>query len=203
MTGTNAKTLASYDAHVPAYIAGTSHDVTGAGKACIDAALAGLPPDAQIMELGSAFGRDALYMQAQGYAVACTDATPAFVDHLRTLGLQARLFNALTDMPAPDHDLIFANAVLLHFDRAEFAVVLAKMARALKSGGRFAFSLKRGDGESWSDEKLNAPRYFCYWQPEALPPLLAQAGFSDWSVDAVTSARAHANWLYVIARKRA
>jgi SAM-dependent methyltransferase len=199
MTETNKKTLASYDQHVPEYVTGTSNVVSGATKSWIDAALNGLPRDATLLELGSGHGRDALYIQQQGYEVACTDATPAFVEHLRGLGLQASHFNALTDIVASKFDLIFANAVLLHFTREEFVMVLAKMAGALKPDGRFAFSLKRGNAEEWSNAKLNAPRYFCYWEPEALPVLLSRAGFSSWSIDAVTTERTHPDWICVIA----
>lgn len=201
MTEANAKTLASYNQHVPEYVAGTPNVVSGATKSWIDAALNGLPRDARLLEVGSGHGRDALYIQQQGYDVACTDATPAFVEHLRGLGLQAEHFNALTDAVPSAYDLILANAVLLHFTRAEFAMALAKMAGALEQDGRFAFTLKRGNGEEWSTAKLNAPRYFCYWEPEALPVLLAQAGFSSWSIDAVTTERAHADWISIVARK--
>ena len=100
---------------------------------------------------------------------------------------------------ARDYDLILANAVLLHFSRGEFRAVLGKMAGALKPGGRFAFSLKQGEGEHWSTMKLNAPRYFCYWQPEHLPPLLREAGFDRWDVSVVKTQRQHAEWIYAIA----
>lgn len=201
MAGSNERTIATYDRHVPEYVARTSDIVSGAFQAWIDSALHDLPCDAAILELGSGHGRDALYIGTRGYAVSCTDATPAFVDHLRGLGLDAGHFNALTDSLAEDHDLIFANAVLLHFARDDFSAVLGRMAKALRPGGRFAFSLKQGDGETWSEAKLNAPRYFCYWQPDALPALLSKAGFSQWTIDAIAMEREHSDWIFVIARR--
>lgn len=200
MSGSNGETLQSYQDRVEDYVQGTAQAVTGAMKDWIDAALSGLAPEARIVELGSAFGRDAAYMAAQGFTVECTDAVPGFVERLRAGGFAARSFNALTDELDARYDLIVANAVLLHFNPAEFALVLAKMARALKPGGRFAFSLKRGHGESWSSEKIGAPRYFCYWQPERLEPHLRQAGFAVWTVAEASTARAHADWLFVIAQ---
>lgn len=200
MTASNEQTLRTYDAHVTDYVAGTAQVVSGPSKDWIDAALRGLPPDARILELGSAFGRDAAYIQQRGFRVECTDASQGFLDYLRDEGFDVRLFNALTDTLTEDYDLILANAVLLHFNRDEFQTVLGKMAGALKPGGRFAFSLKRGDGEDWSTMKLNAPRYFCYWQPEQLPPLIQMAGFEHWDVSSVETQRRHAEWIYAIAK---
>ncbi|MCR6630670.1 MAG: class I SAM-dependent methyltransferase [Magnetospirillum sp.] len=147
MTGANRETLRSYEDRVREYIDGTLQVVTGEAKDWIDAALANLPSGARLVELGSAFGRDAAYVASRGFDVECTDAVPGFVSHLRAHGFNARLFNALTDDLDGRYDLILANAVMLHFDRGEFALVLGKLLRSLKSGGRFAFSLKRGQGE--------------------------------------------------------
>lgn len=199
MIGSNDATLRTYRDHVQDYIDGTAQTVSGATKDWIDAALAGLPASARLLELGSAFGRDAAYIGSRGFRLDCTDAVPEFVARLRAAGHNARLFNALTDAVEPSYDLIFANAVLLHFTRDEFALVLGKMRRALAPGGRFAFSLKRGEGESWSSAKVGAPRFFCYWQPAPLETMLKAAGFAAWTIDEARTGRAHPDWLYVIA----
>jgi 2-polyprenyl-3-methyl-5-hydroxy-6-metoxy-1,4-benzoquinol methylase len=195
----NAQTIASYEAHVPAYIAGTAQEVSGPAKDWIDAALDGLAPGARLLELGSAFGRDARYIMGRGYRLECSDATQGFIEHLRAQGFTARRFNALTDELDHPYDLIIANAVLLHFTRAECAYVLAKLAAAVRPGGRCAFSLKQGDGEEISTMKLNAPRYFCYWQPGDLPEILRAAGFAGWDIATANTDRKHAQWIYVIA----
>ena len=200
MNDSNLQTLRSYEERVQAYIDGTSSIVAAAAKDWIDAALLGLPADAKCLELGSAFGRDAAYIASKGFDIECTDAVPGFVAELRARGFKARGFNALTDDLADRYDLIFANAVMLHFDAREFLFVLKKMTRALTSGGRFAFSLKRGKGEGWSKEKIGAPRFFCYWEPEALQPILRDAGFAGWSLNEAHTERAHADWLFVIGR---
>jgi len=113
----------------------------------------------------------------------------------------ARRFDLLTDdLPAGAYDLVLANAVLLHFTPEEFLRLLTKLLRALTAGGRLAFSLKKGVGESWSEEKIRAPRYFCYWTAETLLPCLRQAGFSGWELEEATTSRSHPEWLYVIAK---
>ncbi|MGY2050723.1 class I SAM-dependent methyltransferase [Methylobacterium sp. JK268] len=197
--GRNRETLRSYESRIAEYIAGTAQEVSGATRDWIDAALSGLSSEARILEIGSAFGRDAAYIAGKGFAVTCTDAAAGFVAHLRERGFDARPLNVLTDpLPGPS-DLILANAVLLHFDRDACAAVLAKLARALAPGGRLAVSLKRGSGEEWSTDKLGAPRYFRYWEPEALEPLLAAAGLARWTIAEAVTARRHAAWLHVIA----
>lgn len=199
MTDANQKTLRAYDANVRAYVEGTPHQVGGAPRDWMDRALDGLTPTARILEIGSAFGRDAAYVASKDFAVECTDAAPGFVEELRARGFRANLFNVLTDDFGATCDLILANAVLLHFDRAQLPCVLAKARTALNPSGRLAFSLKGGDGEGWSSAKLGAPRYFCYWRAEQIAALLDAAGFARWSIVEAQTNRAHADWIYVVA----
>jgi 2-polyprenyl-3-methyl-5-hydroxy-6-metoxy-1,4-benzoquinol methylase len=199
MNDSNSKTLLSYNEHVREYVDGTLQIVTGAAKDWIDAAIDNLPLQAKILELGSAFGRDATYIASKGFAVECTDATEGFVSLLQTKGFNARLLNVLSDDLTDKYDLIFANAVMLHFTQSEFSFVLKKLFHSLNKGGRFAFSLKRGKGESWSNEKLGAPRFFCYWEKANLEPLIIEAGFVSWTIDEAVTQRVHAEWLFIIA----
>jgi SAM-dependent methyltransferase len=164
----NRRTLASYVKHVSEYLAGTETILAGPEKAWIDSGLEQLEPGARILEIGSGPGRDATYIEQRGYEVKCTDASVAFVEYLRGQGIAAQVLNVLSDPSPTGFDLILANSVLLHFSRDELGTVLGKLAEALAAGSLCAFSLKRGDGEEWSDHKLNAPRFFCYWQSESL-----------------------------------
>lgn len=201
MTNPNQQTLQAYENHVPEYINnGTPHEVDGAVKEWIDAATENLTADSRILEIGSAFGRDAAYLQSKGLTVECTDATKAFVDLLNQKGFDARELNAITDDLGGPYDLIFANAVLLHFTREETAQVIRKAYGALNKGGILAFTVKQGAGEEWTDKKLGAPRYFCYWTAGQLAPVLEDAGFSDTKVigDAETNTF---TWVQVIATK--
>ncbi len=197
----NGATLRSYQEHTKEYVEGTHSLVAGASKDWIDEALRGLRPDARILEVGSAFGRDAAYIAAKGFALECTDAVPAFVEHLKATGFAARQLNLLSDVLGGPYDLVFANAVFLHFTRSEFSGALRKTFDALTPQGRIALSLKRGQGESWSSHKLDAPRYFCFWQQDQLEPLLKDCGFSHWTITDTTMDRTHAEWLFVIAHK--
>ena len=73
------ETLRAYEAHVADYVAGTSAEVSGPPRDWMDRAVAGLEGGARILELGSAFGRDAAYLQSRGYQVECSDACEGFL----------------------------------------------------------------------------------------------------------------------------
>lgn len=159
MSEANNRTVESYSAHIQEYIDGTPHEVLGVVKDWLDGSLAGVPEDARILEFGSAFGRDAKYLAGLGYTVECTDATPAFVDLLQQKGFDAKVLNAITDELPQGLDFVLANAVLLHFNRDEAALVIKKVFDSLNTNGKFAFTLKQGEGEGWSEKKLGAPRF--------------------------------------------
>jgi len=200
MHETNNRTIESYEGHVQEYIDGTPQEVSGNVKDWLDQTFATVPKEARVLEFGSAFGRDAAYLESQGYSVECTDATPAFVELLQSKGFNARQLNLITDDIPRDIDVALANAVLLHFTRDEVTHVVQEVYAALKPGGTFAFSLKQGEGEEWSEAKLGVPRYFCYWGASQIQELLAESGFDDVEIlgDRQTE---HATWLHIIAGK--
>ncbi len=182
------------------YINTTAQDVSGVVKEWLDETLAGLPKNARILELGSAFGRDASYIQNLGYSVACTDATRAFVNLLQEKGFNARQLDAINDNLDGPYDLVLANAVLLHFTREETEKVLCKVLGALSENGIFAFTLKQGEDEKWSYDKLGAPRFFCFWIHDQIYQLVKNTGFVDVKISGY-KATAHNTWLQIIARK--
>jgi len=172
----NQKTLRSYDAHVAEYISGTPQETTGDQKIWIDGLLAQMPVNAKLLELGSGFGRDAKYIQEKGFDITLSDAPIEFVNYLQDHGFAAKQLNILQDQIPGKYDLIFASAVLLHFPPADFDQALRNIKQGLKPDGLFAFSLKRGEGEEWTDSKLGAPRYFKYWQIDEVEKILRSVG---------------------------
>jgi SAM-dependent methyltransferase len=202
----NARTIATYEDHVLEYVRNSPSSVSGWVKGWLDRAVAGLPHDARVLELGSGPGHDADYLQDLGYDVSRTDATPAFVDLLRSKGNDARLLNAITDDLPPGLDLVIANAVLHHFTRSQAAHVIEKAHAALTPGGRFAFSLRLGEGEGWSNDKVGAPRFFCYWTSPQIQGLLVQADFTDIDIQESRNpdfSSGWKDWLHITARKPA
>jgi SAM-dependent methyltransferase len=197
---TNKKTLESYEQGVELYNA-ASLPITGSVKDWIDASLALLPSGAHILELGSAHGRDADYIETKGFKVDRTDAVQAFVDYLKSQNKDARLLNALTNDYGGPYDMIYANAVLLHFTPEQTKTVLQKVYNALKPHGLFSFSVKIGDDSAWSEAKLNAPRYFTYWREQPLKELLTDAHFDIVYWKEAQSGHTSESWYHVIARR--
>ena len=176
---TNHTTLSTYQENFDKYVSGTPSEVSGTQKDWIESVLARINMDARILEIGSAFGRDAAFMQRAGYAnVTVTDAFDAAVDALQEQGFaKVKKFNALTDELEDEYDLIFASAVFLHFTEREFRLTLDKLRGNLGKSGLLAFTVKQGEGEEWSSEKMDAPRFFHYWQKETLGETVQSRGY--------------------------
>jgi SAM-dependent methyltransferase len=174
----NVRTLAAYEAGVPQYLAATPIALAPRLVEWLETVLAPYPR-AQILEIGSGPGKIAEHLIERGHEVTLTDATAAFVEHLREHGHPARSFNVLADPVPSGYQVILANAVFLHLTRPQLADTLRRLAMALRNGGRLAFTVKQGEGEEWSTAKLGVARYFCYWQPGALRDVVIAAGFAS------------------------
>ena len=195
----NQQTLQSYESSTAAFIArATSRQTSPKAKEWLDLSLRGLAPDASILEIGSAGGRDALYIKSQGYKVQCSDAAAGFVSHLQEQGHEAFLADTVTRT----YDFIFANAVLLHFTRLETELVLEKIINALTPKGRFSFTLKAGEGEKWADNLNGTPRYFCFWNTRDIQSLLTQTGFVDVCIEELLTPEHPDPWLFIRASKK-
>jgi len=152
----------------------------------------------RLLEVGSGPGLDATYLRRRGVDVWPTDATPAFVEMLRSAGHEVRLLDVrFGDLGGPWQGAL-AQAVLLHLDRAQFTDALDRVREAVVDGGVLAFTVKEGDGDGWSEAKLDLPRHFTYWRERPLRDALAQSRWDVQSVDHVVG-RAEP-WLYVMAR---
>lgn len=165
--------------------------------------LALLPKDAAILELGCGAGADSAEMIARGYDVTPTDGSPELAEIAsRRLGrpVGTLLFHDIDAIEA--YDGIWANACLLHVPRDQLANVLALIHRALKPGGAFYASYKKGD----VDGRDTLDRYYNYPTEEWLRSTYAQAG--AWHELSIETGEvrgfddAMAEMFFVLARKR-
>ncbi len=180
---TNRITRESYEQAGGRYIQGSPASLSGKLKGFIDRSLEELDPrETSILEIGAGFGRDALYLQELGFSVLATDAVDFFIEELQSRGLNAQKLDIIED-ELPSAQVVFANAVLLHLDRDEFRRVIGKIYQSLPQGGRLIFTVKEGEGEGWSFEKLDAPRYFTYWSLSEIFRELLLAGFTSVDID--------------------
>jgi SAM-dependent methyltransferase len=155
-----------------------------------------LPGGGEVLELGSGTGRDAVEFERRGHRVRRTDAAGSFVEMIRADGHEVDQLNALTDDFGGPYDLVFADAVFLHFTPGQLATVLRK---AHAAAGLLAFTTSEGDGDEWSTRYLDLPRHFTSWQEQPLRELLARCG---WTVMAWQRGQAkRSGWYYVLAHR--
>jgi SAM-dependent methyltransferase len=168
MSKHNDLTVRAYESGLAEYNAAMIPEVTGSVRVWIDFALELLVPGSFILELGSAHGRDANYIESKGFTVDRSDAAEAFVKYLQKQGRKARYLDALKGGYGGPFDMVYANSVLLHFTSREMVRVFKSTRNALNPEGLFVFSVKVGDGSGWKTSKLRDARYFTYWREKAL-----------------------------------
>lgn len=187
-------TLTTYQAAADLYRRQTGDEAPDVLLGFLNRTAETVGPGAFCLELGSGPGRDALLLEQRGLRVRRTDATPAFVDRLRAEGYDADVLDVRVGNFGGPYDLIWADAVLLHLDRTEFAAALRAARHAVPVGGHVAITLKDGDGERWESQRLGLPRWFTYWREPDLRAELAAAG---WSVVLLDRVQGPADrWLY-------
>lgn len=156
----------------------------------------GCPPG-RVLEIGSADGRDAAFLESLGREMRRTDATRAFVEMLQQGGHPADVLNVLTDDLGGPYAGVLADAVFLHLTPEQLANVFVRIRQTLSPGGLLAFSVKIGEGSEWSSHKLGAPRWFQYWEETSLRTLLGDCGFDV--VDLAVDTGGAWDWLLLLA----
>jgi len=194
----NAATLRTYEQAAQLYRERSGR--TALDDGLVDLVTDHAPDGAQVLEIGSGPGFDAALLEDRGFRVRRTDATAAFVEMLRANGHEADLLDVRTDDVGGPYDVVFAQAVLLHIDRAELPRVLARLSAAVRPGGLLAISLKEGDGEAWSSHKVELPRHFVFWREEPLRTALVGAGWEPVVVEHVVTPGDP--WLVSLSRRR-
>lgn len=194
----NQITLQSYESKADEYAHKTQKQVVTTHE-WLDRTLQYIKIEDRILELGSGFGRDAQYVESLGYKVQRTDAAQSFIHALQKQGYDTLYLNILTDELPQDYPLIFANRVLLHFTPEEVNVIVGKIFNSLPSNGIFAFSIKHGVGTEWTEEKIGAPRFYCYWMPTDIEKLVTTTGFE--LLDLTVTEDNGYKCIYIIARK--
>ncbi len=201
MQETNKTTIDSYEKGINEYIQNAPNKRGGVVEDWIERSLQPLKLGAKILEIGSAYGRDARIIEEKGFYVEKTDATKGFVELLQKDDPNARMLNIITDDMDDRYDMIIANAVFLHFNDDETLLAASKVYDALNSGGVFSLTLKEGEGEAWQANKGMAPRFFNFWSKDGILKLLDTIGFTDISAWTDASDGSGTTWIMVIARK--
>jgi len=201
MENPNETTIQTYKDGLDKYRERTETEVRGEFKEWMDTFAGSLPEGGKILELGSATGRDARYFASKGFQVVCTDVVPQALEELASEGFETAEFDFRNE-PKQEwlraFDGFFANAVLLHAPQDVFERAVANIAKVLKQNGVAAFSLKTGEGEEITEEKMDAPRYFKYHSEGEVRELLSTLPFEIVAI----SLTGDAKWLHVIVKLR-
>ena len=202
MTTHETDTVRAYDLDAAAYAANGA-TMPDSVRRDLEAFAEHLGAGARVLEIGSGGGRDARLMEELGLRVRRTDITPGFVSLLREQGHDADVLDPLTDdLGSPDgpYDAVWANACLLHVDRADLPTVLTRLAAVSRPGALLRISVKEGDGEGWSTHgSIGNPRHFTYWRGEALREVVGFAGWHDVEIQRQAGMKNDESWLEVSA----
>lgn len=195
------KTIETYRQNFNKYVERTPAEPTTDFKEWMDSFVSHVPKGGAILEIGSASGRDARYFSGKGFKVVCTDIIPEALQKLSDDGFETAEFDFRNDPKSEwvgKFDGFFANAVLLHAPPDVFENALKNVSAVLKENGVAALSLKTGEGEEITLEKMDAPRYFCYHTESEIRELLGKLPFEIISL----SHAGQEKWLHVVMRNK-
>ncbi|MCK4934280.1 MAG: class I SAM-dependent methyltransferase [Simkaniaceae bacterium] len=113
-----------------------------------------LPENARILDGGCGPGRDAKYFLDQGFQVTAMDFSEEFVKFSTEYTGQETLHLSFQEMQfVEEFDAIWNLASLLHIPSCELNMVMQKLKRALKPGGIWFISFKKGEFEGYVGER--------------------------------------------------
>ncbi|MDP3341670.1 bifunctional 2-polyprenyl-6-hydroxyphenol methylase/3-demethylubiquinol 3-O-methyltransferase UbiG [Frigidibacter sp.] len=105
---------------------------------------ASLPAKAAVADLGCGAGWASAWLRDQGFAVTAFDPVPAMVALTAARGVTA-IAGGAEVLPVAAFDGLWCNAALQHIPRADLPAALARIAAALRPGGRLFLSIHEGD----------------------------------------------------------
>lgn len=154
-----------------------------------------------ILDLGFGSARDILYFEKLGYEVYGIDSSLVFCDKAKSLGL-TNIYNLdMVDLNFKNlFDGIWACASLLHLDKENISLVLAKCYEALKNNGIMYLSFKYGNFSG-----IRNKRYFTDLTLDLFQELLDKNKFiilEHLQTSDVRPGREDEKWLNIIIKKR-
>ena len=104
-------------------------------------------PNSKLLEIGCGSGRDASFMQKQGYNLTAIDGSQKMIDEAKALhpALEPHLFTMQLphglDFEAESFDGVYSVATLMHLRQEEIVLTIKNIYTLLKPKGKFLFSV--------------------------------------------------------------
>ncbi len=144
-----------------------------------------LPKNAKILEIGSANGDNAKYIESLGYNVTASDIADDFIRASKNNGLTTIKFNILEDDFKEKYSGILAWRVFVHFTEEDIFETLKISYDNLESNGIFIFNVinreTRNVDNEWVDfpneYHMGAERYYQYFNQKNLDDIISQTKF--------------------------
>jgi ubiquinone/menaquinone biosynthesis C-methylase UbiE len=178
------RTLQAYDEHAEEWAANrTTHDFWCEDRMWF---LSQLRPENRVIEFGVGTGNTGVRLINAGLDYTGIDGSTGMLAVARKSISPGKLRLAdLRDVTLLDgedpFDGFWCAGVLLHIPRDEIHGVLRRMRVMLRDGACGFISVKDGSGEGWPreewDDRLPAPRFFCYWEQKEFAGVLTECGF--------------------------
>ena len=150
-----------------------------------------LPKGGSVLDVGFGSARDMLHFRDTGFEVYGIDVERSFVDHAKSLGLEAEVGDVLTYETEKRFDGIWACASLLHLKANQLCAAIDRLLYILKDRGVLFISMKEGDSE-YVDEKGRHMR------------LVGEDAFAGYNVEATKKTLEEGRgivWINVVIRK--
>ncbi|MBI5876745.1 MAG: class I SAM-dependent methyltransferase [Chloroflexi bacterium] len=163
-----------------------------------------MPAGGLIVDIGAGPGWHTLEWQRRGRRAIALDLSRGLLDEAQALGVAPLLLADMRRLPLADAcaDGLWVCASFLHVPRADAPATLREFARVLKMGGALYIGVKGGSGEKFTLPIIAAPRYFVFWEEQALDDALRDAGFTiveAWNDAPEAKATRAAPWINRVA----
>lgn len=140
-------------------------------------------PKGKILEIGSGGGRDANDLMAMGYEYTGIEISEGLISEAKKIAPKATfLFQSVYELsfPKDTFDGFWTCAVLLHMPKARISEALKSIHNVVKNGGIGFISLKRGEGEKFTEGDhvgISYKRFFSFWHEDEFTSILQKNYF--------------------------
>ena len=165
--------------------------------------------NSKLLEIGCGSGRDATFMQEQGYNITAIDGSQKMIDEAKAIhpALEAHLFTMQLphglDFKPNSFDGVYAVATLMHLTQEEIILSIQKIYSLLKEKGKFLFSVSIERDDTDQNNKDPHQRLFTSLSEEEWLRLCTKEGFKPLHTEVTNDGlgRSGVAWLTCVLEK--